>query len=63
MPRNPDDLMSLQPSELKSLNDGEFRIYCGIKFESLERSYSKLDRRFYYLLLVMLSMLAKMIFF
>ncbi len=62
MPRNPNDLMNLPPSELKSLSDGEYKVYCGIKFESLAkadekmgRCISKLDRRLWYLMGAMLS--------
>lgn len=64
MPRNPDELMSLPPSELKSLSNGEYRVYCGMKFEALEKSgqklekrVSKLNRRLWYFLIVMVCML------
>ena len=62
MPRNPDELMGLPPSGLKSLSDGEYRVYCGLKFESLEKAdakmsncISKLDKRLWYLMIAMVS--------
>ena len=68
MPRNPDDLMNLPPSELKSLSNGEYRVYCGLKFEALEKSdkkmgrcISKLDRRLWYITAVMISTLVTVI--
>ena len=61
MPRNPDDLMNLKPTELKSLNDGEFRIYCGMRFEALKKSdakmskcISKLEKRLWHFLVAIL---------
>ncbi|GAI92036.1 unnamed protein product [marine sediment metagenome] len=61
MPRNPDDLMNMQPSELKSLSSGEYRIFCGMKFEALEKSdakmskhISKLDKRLWQFLFAIL---------
>lgn len=61
MPRNPDDLMNMQPSELKSLSSGEYRIYCGMKFETLEKAdakmskyISKLDKRLWHFLVAIL---------
>ncbi len=61
MTRNPDDLMNLPPTELKSLNDGEFRIYCGMSFEALKKSdakmskcISKLDKRLWHFLVAFL---------
>lgn len=58
MTRNPDYLMGLKPSELKSLSDGEFRIYCGMKFETLEKANSKLEKRFWVVIITMISTLA-----
>lgn len=61
MPRNPDDLMNMPPSELKSLSDGEFRIFCGANFEALKKSdakmnkcISKLDKRLWHFLVAIL---------
>lgn len=59
MPKTPEDLINLPPSELKSLSREEHRVYCGLKFEALEKSnkelgarISKLDRHLWYFFII-----------
>lgn len=61
MVKNPDYLMSLKPSELKSLKDGEFRIYTGLKFEAIEKSVRELKKIFWASIIAMFSILVAVI--
>lgn len=58
---NPDSLMSLKPDELKKLKNGEFRVYVGLKFSVLERSYSRLENRFWVVIAMMFTLLVTII--
>lgn len=58
---NPDSLMNLKPDELKKLKNGEFRVYVGLKFSVLERSYSRLENRFWVVIAMMFTLLVTII--
>lgn len=53
--------MSLKPAELKLLDEGEFRMYTGMKFEALEKSFREIKNIFWTTLIAMFSILVAVI--